>query len=728
MACPGGATIGNAVFTAVSRAYEKLPAKGKPAKTPVEWTMLAGIVALDGAGGCHPIAIATGNKCIGKRDMQADGSVLHDCHAEVLARRAFNRYLLEEMRAHVALCRPVPDAGGAAASSCGAGLTSCHWGLLQHDTGSGSSSGGGGRWRFALRPGVTLHLYISDSPCGDAAVYNDAAGQAGAEEEEVAAGGAAADDCGGAAAGAAAPAGQRRTGAKLVVIPAGDSDTAPAGSARDVGDGATDADTDSTAPGALRTKSGRSDLPPDRRTLSMCCSDKVARWLACGLQSGVVARWLAEPLFLASVTVSAESLGFHPSLGSSPSLLGAPSSALVTVPPVSVAPSSCAVLSGSSGSVDDVAASPLWPQMAALQRALWTRGAAETAAAQSAFQSVPSDTPEAAGVTADVASSSPHLPVLCVLPQRFCSSRASLATALPAAAAVRGTAPVAQPAAASPRVAGGKRERPASSTDELPCESQPACEPPAKRLAVGDGASACVAAAAIAVASATGDASTEATICASSSSAAAAPVGGASSLTATPRLPPLAGGSGSGAAIVPSGSSLNAYRSCDGYARLAAVTSSNAVPGAAASGAGASTASSDAASVAPLALATTWTSEGVAASRGCVLGPSLKAPKHQRMSRLCKANIAALAALVHAAAADAAIAKTARGDGDGTGTGMTYAQMKTTSSGAGGIIRALVASKAAFHAPGGRFAGWLFCSRGCEDFAVSPPASAAANA
>lgn len=74
------------------------------------------------------------------------GSRVRDCHAEVLARRAFRRQLLleilQDLRAH----------------SLGANS------ILVRETGPDGSL------KYKLRPGVSLHMYTSSAPCGNATV------------------------------------------------------------------------------------------------------------------------------------------------------------------------------------------------------------------------------------------------------------------------------------------------------------------------------------------------------------------------------------------------------------------------------------------------------------------------------------------------------------------------------------------------------------------------------
>ena len=245
--------LADAIAAAVNDAYNlRVSRPGKPQAH--EWTCLAGVVAeVQETGLLSVIALATGNKCLGRGDLRSDGNAVNDCHAEVLARRTFNRALLDEIAWHRAHCMSRPEC---------VSPTHCHTGILAHDESAES---------FSLRPGVRLHLYISDAPCGAAA------------EVTVAVSSPEADACGGAAEVAAGP---RKTGAKMIT--------------------GSDALAGASSSSSLRLKPGRGDLPEERRTRSMCCSDKACRWVALGLGGSLLRWWVPAPLRLASIVVSLE--------------------------------------------------------------------------------------------------------------------------------------------------------------------------------------------------------------------------------------------------------------------------------------------------------------------------------------------------------------------------------------------------------------------------------------
>ena len=143
--------------------------RGKP-KPESEWTVYAAIVAehlssrevrsIDGQDNSKDsrlwvVSCATGTKCTARR---VKGCILHDCHAEVLAKRGLQRVLWKE-RLHFQKALkegkhdPYPE-------------HSTH--LLQPTP---SINQGTGEHTFNIRPDLRLHLYISDSPCGDASIY-----------------------------------------------------------------------------------------------------------------------------------------------------------------------------------------------------------------------------------------------------------------------------------------------------------------------------------------------------------------------------------------------------------------------------------------------------------------------------------------------------------------------------------------------------------------------------
>ncbi|ORY60529.1 adenosine-deaminase domain-containing protein [Pseudomassariella vexata] len=156
----------DSIATLVLQQFEKLPAKRKPLVRDNgihEWVPLSGIVAQGLDSKLHCIAIATGMKCLPTSKLPlAQGNVLHDWHAEVLAIRAFNRFILDEAKA----------LSQGTVKSSEFLQPRDHSELLHHQDGNGN--GDAGRvWHgqpFAWREGVKLHMYCSEAPCGDASM------------------------------------------------------------------------------------------------------------------------------------------------------------------------------------------------------------------------------------------------------------------------------------------------------------------------------------------------------------------------------------------------------------------------------------------------------------------------------------------------------------------------------------------------------------------------------
>lgn len=89
-------------------------------------------------------------KCLPKSKIpNAKGTVLHDCHAEIVALRAFNRFLLDE-------CALL------AQDSLATSPFVERRGVDQIDAQSPQP--------FAIKDNVAIHMYCSQSPCGDASM------------------------------------------------------------------------------------------------------------------------------------------------------------------------------------------------------------------------------------------------------------------------------------------------------------------------------------------------------------------------------------------------------------------------------------------------------------------------------------------------------------------------------------------------------------------------------
>ncbi|KAL1305601.1 hypothetical protein AAFC00_007204 [Neodothiora populina] len=171
----------NAIADCVISAFDALPSHRKPRDTSSalkpgrrEWVPLAGIVVDSGhyeqpGNRLRCVALATGMKCLPQDKLHVlQGNVLHDSHAEILALRAFNRFLLDECSR---LAMPGNDHDN---SVDGAAANILEWRNKPAEIASDDDLPQNGRsWQgqpFRIRDNVTLHMYCSEAPCGDASM------------------------------------------------------------------------------------------------------------------------------------------------------------------------------------------------------------------------------------------------------------------------------------------------------------------------------------------------------------------------------------------------------------------------------------------------------------------------------------------------------------------------------------------------------------------------------
>ncbi|XP_031421227.1 tRNA-specific adenosine deaminase 1 [Clupea harengus] len=122
--------------------FRNLPKRGKP-ELGREWTLLAAVVELHQKPNeeeMKVVSLGTGTKCIGRAAMSPKGDILNDSHAEVIARRGCVRYLIEQLRLAVS--------GETSSVFCPAEEL--------------------GKWK--VHPEVSFVFFTSHTPCGDASI------------------------------------------------------------------------------------------------------------------------------------------------------------------------------------------------------------------------------------------------------------------------------------------------------------------------------------------------------------------------------------------------------------------------------------------------------------------------------------------------------------------------------------------------------------------------------
>ncbi|KAF7715159.1 tRNA-specific adenosine deaminase 1 [Penicillium ucsense] len=167
--------LASRIASLVHAHFDRLPARSKPkifADGSREWIPMTGIVAVKGQGSpcdtLHCIAVTTGAKCLPASQIpQCKGLVLHDCHAEILAIRAFNYWLLQECHALLVEEGKSPTAATDNLRSSFIQRRACVGTANSRIPLPRSSLKGP---PFEIQPDIKFYMYCTCAPCGDASM------------------------------------------------------------------------------------------------------------------------------------------------------------------------------------------------------------------------------------------------------------------------------------------------------------------------------------------------------------------------------------------------------------------------------------------------------------------------------------------------------------------------------------------------------------------------------
>ncbi|EPS27800.1 hypothetical protein PDE_02744 [Penicillium oxalicum 114-2] len=177
---PSSRPLASRIASLVHAHFDRLPARSKPkifSDGSREWIPMTGIVA---------VKERTGAKCLPASQIpQCQGLVLHDCHAEILAIRAFNYWLLQECHALLVEEDKSPSSVEQEDGSKSVFIQRRTY-ITSGDDPSRPSSQPTVNWpAFEICPDIHFYMYCTCAPCGDASMELCMAAQEDASPWEV---------------------------------------------------------------------------------------------------------------------------------------------------------------------------------------------------------------------------------------------------------------------------------------------------------------------------------------------------------------------------------------------------------------------------------------------------------------------------------------------------------------------------------------------------------------
>ena len=232
------------------------------------------------------------------------GERLRDCHAEVLARRAFRWQLTKEIRDDLLLTRQAGEYGTRQQSN------SHYISMLQRLSAEDDGDGSNASCKYGIKPGVTLHFYSSSAPCGNATLKKFAKMQKEKFDDSLGADKWPSSKPHEIINGHAIREGQFSLLLKKDNGAAIGADASIGDDAKEDGPNA-DAAMKNSKPKGKQWPANASDewCPPGctiaeaNRGSIHTCSDKIARWNCLGLQGSLLSSMLDVPLYMATLTV-----------------------------------------------------------------------------------------------------------------------------------------------------------------------------------------------------------------------------------------------------------------------------------------------------------------------------------------------------------------------------------------------------------------------------------------